>query len=129
MKKTYVIDTNVLIQSPYAIESFQDNDLVIPLVVVEELDGLKKADGEKGANARAAIRYLENLRQSGDLLEGVRLSGGGTLLCYLQLLRNCQILHTLSKILDFAKPHRNRERGYIRKGKGEWCVFCLSFTK
>lgn len=79
MKKTYVIDTNVLIQSPYAIESFQDNDLVIPLVVVEELDGLKKADGEKGANARAAIRYLENLRQSGDLLEGVRLSGGGTL--------------------------------------------------
>ncbi len=80
MKKTYVIDTNVLIQSPYAIESFQDNDLVIPLVVVEELDGLKKADGEKGANARAAIRYLENLRQSGDLLEGVRLSGGGTLL-------------------------------------------------
>ncbi len=76
----YVIDTNVLIQSPYAIESFEDNDLVIPLVVVEELDGLKKADGEKGANARAAKRYLENLRQSGDLLEGVRLSGGGILL-------------------------------------------------
>lgn len=48
MKKTYVIDTNVLIQSPYAIECFEDNDLVIPLVVVEELDGLKKADGEKG---------------------------------------------------------------------------------
>lgn len=79
MKKTYVIDTNVLIQSPYAIECFEDNDLVIPLVVVEELDGLKKAEGEKGANARAAVRLLENHRQSGDLLEGVQLPGGGIL--------------------------------------------------
>ena len=62
MKKTYVIDTNVLIQSPYAIEHFEDNDLVIPLVVVEELDALKKADGEKGANARQAVRLLESYR-------------------------------------------------------------------
>ncbi len=79
MKKTYVIDTNVLIQSPYALECFEDNDLVIPLVVVEELDGLKKAEGEKGANARAAVRLLENHRQSGNLLEGVQLPGGGIL--------------------------------------------------
>ena len=39
MIKTYVIDTNVLIQAPYALECFEDNDLVIPLVVLEELDG------------------------------------------------------------------------------------------
>lgn len=52
MIKTYVIDTNVLIQAPYALECFEDNDLVLPLVVLEELDGLKKSDGEKGANAR-----------------------------------------------------------------------------
>ena len=62
MKKTYVIDTNVLIHSPYAVEHFEDNDLVIPLVVVEELDALKKADGEKGANARQAVRLLESYR-------------------------------------------------------------------
>ncbi|MGN0582081.1 MAG: PhoH family protein [Oscillospiraceae bacterium] len=79
MKKNYVIDTNVLIQCPYAIECFEDNDLIIPLVVLEELDGLKKADGEKGANARAAVRLLENYRQSGNLLEGVKLSKGGTI--------------------------------------------------
>lgn len=79
MKKSYVIDTNVLIQSPYAIECFEENNLIIPLVVLEELDGLKKADGEKGANARTAVRLLENYRQSGNLLEGVRLSGGGIL--------------------------------------------------
>lgn len=59
MIKTYVIDTNVLIQAPYAIECFEENNLVLPLVVLEELDGLKKAEGEKGANARAAVRKLE----------------------------------------------------------------------
>lgn len=48
MIKTYVIDTNVLIQAPYALECFEDNHLVLPLVVLEELDGLKKAEGEKG---------------------------------------------------------------------------------
>lgn len=79
MKKVYVIDTNVLIQSPFAIECFEDNDLILPLVVLEELDGLKKAEGEKGANARTAIRLLENYRQDGNLLDGVCLSGGGTL--------------------------------------------------
>ena len=45
-----------------------DNHLVIPLVVVEELDGLKKADGEKGSNARTAVRILESCRIKGDLL-------------------------------------------------------------
>ena len=59
MEKIYVIDTNVLIQSPDAIENFEDNTVVIPLVVVEELDGLKKADGEKGVNARSAVSHLE----------------------------------------------------------------------
>lgn len=42
MAKTYVLDTNVLIQAPYAMQCFEDNHVVIPLVVVEELDGLKK---------------------------------------------------------------------------------------
>lgn len=79
MKKTYVIDTNVLIQSPMALESFKDNDIVIPLVVLEELDSLKKADGEKGFNARAAVRILEKYRNEGNLLERVDLPDGGTI--------------------------------------------------
>lgn len=79
MGKIYVVDTNVLIQSPDAIESFEDNDVVIPLVVVEELDGLKKAEGEKGANARAAVRRLENYRNRGNLLEGVEIENGGSI--------------------------------------------------
>ena len=79
MIKTYVVDTNVLIQAPYALQCFEDNQVVLPVVVLEELDGLKKAEGEKGANARKAIRFLEELRLQGDLLTGVPLKSGGTL--------------------------------------------------
>lgn len=78
MNKTYVVDTNVLVQSPYGLYAFEENEVVIPLVVVEELDGLKKAEGEKGANARKAIRLLDSLRQRGNLLSGVPIQNGGT---------------------------------------------------
>lgn len=79
MEKTYVLDTSVLLQTPSALEVFEDNQVVLPLVVLEELDGLKGADGEQGANARQAIRRLEELRMQGDLLTGVPLPGGGRL--------------------------------------------------
>ena len=49
MVKSYVIDTNVLIQAPYALQCFEDNQVILPLVVLEELDGLKKSEGERGA--------------------------------------------------------------------------------
>ena len=48
MKKTYVIDTNILIQNPNAFQCFEDNYVVLPLVVVEELDSLKKNRRGKG---------------------------------------------------------------------------------
>lgn len=79
MEKTYVLDTNVLIQAPYALESFEDNEIIIPMVVLEELDYLKKEEGEKGRNAREVIRYLEQLRKNGNLLEGVALNENGSL--------------------------------------------------
>ena len=79
MIKTYVLDTNVLIQAPYAVNCFEENYIVLPMVVLEELDNLKKAEGERGANARASIRMLEQLRMRGDLLKGVTLENGGTL--------------------------------------------------
>ena len=56
MVKIYVLDTNILIQAPYAIDHFEDNSVVLPMVVLEELDHLKKAEGEIGANARRSIR-------------------------------------------------------------------------
>ncbi len=79
MKKNYILDTNVLIHTPYALQSFEDNRIILPIAVLEELDGIKKADGEKGRNAREAIRFLEQLRTEGNLIEGVKLPWGGEL--------------------------------------------------
>lgn len=80
MTKTYVIDTNVLIQAPYAMDCFEDNNVILPMAVLEELDGLKKAEGDKGVNARTAIRNLERYRSQGDLREGVKMKNGGVLM-------------------------------------------------
>ena len=65
MEKTYVLDTSVLLQTPYALEAFEDNQIVLPIAVLEELDALKGAEGEQGTNARQAIRRLEALRAQG----------------------------------------------------------------
>ncbi|GAE88740.1 ATPase [Acetivibrio straminisolvens JCM 21531] len=79
MKKTFVLDTNVLLQTPFALYSFGDNNVVIPEVVLEELDKFKKDNTELGANARHAARILDDLRAKGKLNEGVRLENGGLL--------------------------------------------------
>ena len=49
MVKIYVLDTNVLIQAPHAVECFEDNQVILPMVVLEELDRLKKAEGDRGS--------------------------------------------------------------------------------
>lgn len=77
-KKTYLLDTNVLIQDPDAIYKFDDNNVVIPDIVIEELDKLKKKEGDLGYNARQAIRNIEKLRKSGDILKGIKLDNNGT---------------------------------------------------
>lgn len=79
MKKTYVLDTNVILYSPSAILSFGDNDVIIPEVVLEELDSFKKDKGDLGANARYAARLIDKLRKQGKLNEGIELTGGGRL--------------------------------------------------
>ena len=77
--KTFVLDTNVLLQSPGAIFAFNDNHVVIPEAVVEELDNFKKDKSEKGVNARETIRTLDALRMKGKVTEGVKLDNGGDL--------------------------------------------------
>lgn len=82
MKKTYVLDTNILLSDPNAIYAFGDNDVVIPSVVLEELDSKKKLQDELGRNARHVARELDSLRSFGKLHEGVKLRNGGTLKIY-----------------------------------------------
>ncbi len=79
MNKTFVLDTNVLLQTPFSIYSFGDNTIVIPEVVLEELDKFKKDNTELGANARHVARLFDQLREKGNLNEGVDLGNGGVL--------------------------------------------------
>jgi len=79
MKKIFVLDTNVLLHDPQAIFAFQDNDVVIPIVVIEELDKFKKGVDEIGRNARQVSRILDEHRLKGKLSLGVQLKGGGCL--------------------------------------------------
>lgn len=64
MIKSYVIDTNILIQAPYACQCFEENRVILPLVVLEELDGLKKAEEEKGANVVLYVIRLQCLQKN-----------------------------------------------------------------
>jgi PhoH-like ATPase len=79
MKKTFVLDTNVLLHDPDSLFGFADNDVVIPIAVIEEIDRFKKELTEVGRNARQVSRYLDRLRASGHLTDGVPLPNGGTL--------------------------------------------------
>ncbi len=79
MKKLYVLDTNVLLQDPNAIFAFEDNEVVIPAVVLEEIDSKKRNADELGRNARQTSRTLDGLRAKGRLNEGVALDNGGLL--------------------------------------------------
>ena len=78
MKKTYILDTNVLLHDPDSLFSFEDNAIVLPLSVVEELDRIKRRSDEVGRNAREVSRKLDELRVRGRLAEGVGLANGGS---------------------------------------------------
>ena len=68
MKKYYVLDTNILLQSPGAIYGFEDNTVVITGTTLQELDSKKNLDGEIGYNARQTARILEDIRNRGNLI-------------------------------------------------------------
>lgn len=70
LKKAYVLDTNVFIHDPASIFAFEENDVIIPFVVIEELDNLKIQEGEKARNARESIRNIKNIiRQDNNIGE------------------------------------------------------------
>lgn len=73
MIKNYILDTNVLLQDPESIFSFEENTVIIPIGVIEELDTFKRDNGELGRNSRQVSRSLDKYRELGDLREGVRL--------------------------------------------------------
>lgn len=69
MKKIYVLDTNVLLQDPNAIFSFEDNEIVIPAVVLEEVDSKKRYMDEIGRNARQVSKLIDSFRKAGSSMK------------------------------------------------------------
>ena len=85
MKKNYVLDTNVVLYDPRAIFKFEDNDVILPIYVIEEVDQFKREGTERGRNARTLSRLLDEQRNrangegTGLLSRGLPLDNGGSL--------------------------------------------------
>ncbi|MEK7692520.1 MAG: PIN domain-containing protein, partial [Bdellovibrionota bacterium] len=79
MRKAFIIDTNVLLFDPQAMYKFGNNDVVIPIVVLEEIDRFKRDMSENGRHARLFSRLLDKMRSDGELSKGVKLPNGGLL--------------------------------------------------
>jgi PhoH-like ATPase len=79
MRKIYVLDTNVLLHDPLSLFAFDDNEVIIPSVVLEEIDSKKRLADEIGRNARNISRELDGMRALGELHNGVTLPNGGLL--------------------------------------------------
>ena len=120
-KKSYLLDTNVLLHDANSILSFQDNEVILPLPVIEELDRFKKDANENGRNARQVSRELDRLRQTGILTNGgVSLDNGGRLRvvvtrnnCLDQLPQELRSPITDHQILALAIQEKNRCPGPV----------------
>lgn len=77
--KNFVLDTNVLLHDPNSLLNFQDNAVLIPIEVIEEIDRFKRESSELGQNARNVSRMLDGFRAQGHLNKGVKLPNGGHL--------------------------------------------------
>jgi PhoH-like ATPase len=78
-RKTFIVDTSVLLYDKCAIHSFPGNDVIIPLIVLDELDRFKDKPGLLGENARYVNRYLDDLRKQGSLHDGVKIDHDQTI--------------------------------------------------
>ena len=73
MKKNYILDTNVFLVDSKSIFAYGNNDIIIPSIVLDEIDKHKKRSDSVGINARAVVRILDSLREKGSLHTGIKL--------------------------------------------------------
>jgi PhoH-like ATPase len=79
LRKAFILDTNVLLFDPQALYKFGNNDIIIPIVVIEEIDRFKREMSENGRHARLFSRIIDEMRADGELSKGVKLPNGGIL--------------------------------------------------
>lgn len=112
MKKVYILDTNVLIHDPLSFTKFEDNSVVIPISVIEELDTFKHAGDERGKSARIVSRKLDEHRVKGKLNAGVKMENGGTLIVDLD---HVQVLPKEFKLTEMDNRILNTAYWYEQK--------------
>tara|TARA_X000001388_G_C2228733_1_gene122247 strand:- start:556 stop:1851 length:1296 start_codon:yes stop_codon:yes gene_type:complete len=78
-RKNFILDTSVLLYDKNSIHSFKNHDVIIPMLVLDEIDRFKDKQGILGENARYVNRFLDGLREKGKLHEGVALENGQTI--------------------------------------------------
>ena len=104
MKKTYVLDTNILLSNPESLFNFEDNEVVLPEAVLEELDDKKRGNEYINVNAREVARKLYSLKQRTNktLFDGVDLDNGGRLFI--------QPLNELKNKVEFPSTWSDQKR-------------------
>jgi len=117
MKKMYILDTNVLIHDPLSFAKFEDNIVIIPISVIEELDNFKNAGDERGRSARIVSRKLDGYRAKGRLSVGVKMEEGGTLIVELDrpqvLPAEFKLVEMDNRILNNAFWHANKKHNAV----------------
>jgi PhoH-like ATPase len=116
VKKNYILDTNVLLHDPNSIHRFEDNNVLVPIEVIEEIDRFKRESTELGQNARSVSRTLDSLRAIGRLSEGVPLPNGGHLRVVFEKPASAEKNHRLfstdsvdNRILSLASAIRKQQ--------------------
>lgn len=119
-KKTFVIDTNVLLHDPEAITKFPDSNVVLPVTILEELDKMKRLPNDLGKNSRAVFRFLDSLNElgTGDLHKGVLLENGAVVRIQLEIKTDFQ--HNFSLAIN---DNRIIMAAYLLFERGEDVVF------
>nr|WP_233488374.1 PIN domain-containing protein [Petrotoga sp. 9PW.55.5.1] len=113
MVKNFVIDTNVLIHDPNSILNFQDNNVIIPFPVIEEIDKLKTRSDKVAKSAREVNRLLDSFRNGTPLHEGIKLPNEGTL-----------------KILALEKnSEKHKIPSYLGESKDDFILYYAVYLK
>ena len=92
-QRIYILDTNIFMADPDCMNRFGKHMIVVPDMVIEELDDNKKASGDKGYNTRQSLRNFDSLRRKGNLIKGVRI----TIMLY------CLQAGKISRIIESCK--------------------------
>lgn len=119
-RKTFILDTNVLLHDPESITKFPRSDVVIPIAVLEEMDNMKRLPNELGKNARSVIRFLDSLKTfgKGNLHEGVTLENDAIIRIQLEIKTDLKFQFSLA-----VNDNRILMAAYLLKERGQNVIF------